>query len=286
MTADVISSHTNLGGPATYRREENVGATLGFPFQGMTSTFTPTLGASFERNTYYAEPVGGPRLTLGKDRYVPLQDVLLDYRNTRSSRLAVTRERGNVTQIGVRRYDLGIDVYKGIFKHVQYFNLGKHTVLYPTLRAMKVNRRDLSYLDANALNLGKKAQVVNPIYSDDFDEFGIRGYPRVLIASREAVTLSTDLKFPLSQIFRGWGTNPIFLDQLSMEIFAEDTYRPSARTGFQHLGSAGAGLRLGLELLYLLPLTLGVDYHYGFNKNAFGQGEVFFSVLTPSLLSF
>lgn len=285
-TSDVRSSESNSGGPATFTRETQFGGAISFPFQQITSVFTPSIGASLDQQAFYDMPNGGKRL-LYRERRVPREDVLLDYTAVRASKLAVTAERGSTTQLGARRYDLGArDIYKGIFRHTQYIDLGKHTVLFPSLRAMKVSRRDNTYLDAAALNRGKRNRVFEPLYSDSFDEFGIRGYPDVTVYSDEAITLSTDLKFPLAQVFRGWGTNPIFLNQISMQIFAEDTYRPNAAPRFQHLPSAGAGLRFGVDALLFIPLTLGVDYHYGFNKDAYGQGELFASITASSLLPF
>jgi hypothetical protein len=286
LTKDVQSVDTNLGGPASFTREIQAGGSISFPFQQITSVFTPTLGASIDRSAFYTMPGGSPHL-LYRERYVPREDILLDYTARRASKLAVVTERGSSTQLGVRRYDLGErEIYKGIFRHTHYFDLGKHTVLFPSFRAMKVSHRDFSYLEASALNRGKRDQILDPLYSDSFDEFGIRGYPGMTISSTEAYTLSTDLRFPIAQIFRGWGTNPIFLDQLAMQVFAEDTYRPDASSRYQHLPSAGAGLRLGVDALLVLPLNLGVDYHYGFNKDAGGEGEVFFSVTASNLLPF
>lgn len=287
LTSDVVSEKNAIAStPAGFTRKMGAGGNISFPFQGTTSRFTPTLGFQIERDSYYNLVGGNPVLYLNT-RLVPQQDIEFEYRNTRSSRLAVTQERGNVTLFGVRRYDLGQqDIFKGIFKHTQYFNLGGHFVLTPTLKAMKVSRRDFSFLSASALSRGKRSRIINPLYSDDFDEFGIRGYPLLSISSREAITLATDLKFPVSQIFRGFGTNPLFLEQLSMNLFVEDTYRPSALPRYQHLPSAGAGLKLGVTALLYVPFSLGVDYHYGFNKDIQGQGEVFFSVTAASLLPF
>ncbi len=286
LTQDVRSIQTNAGNPTTYTHEFQSGASISFPFQQITSTFTPTIGASIDRSSYYDMPGGNAHLLL-RTRYVPREDLTLNYTGVRASKLAVAAERGHSTQLGVRRYDLGErQIYKGIFRHTQYFDLGNHAVLFPSVRAMKVSHRDFSYLDASALSRGKRNRIFEPLFSDSFDEFGIRGYPNTSISSTEAVTVSTDLRFPLAQIFRGWGTNPVGLSQLAMQFFAEDTYRPEASNKFQHLPSAGVGLRLGVDALYLLPLNLGVDYHYGFNKDAFGEGEIFFSVTASSLLPF
>ncbi|MBC7385441.1 MAG: PD40 domain-containing protein [Cryobacterium sp.] len=288
LTKDVISAKNSAGGRAFFTRDREIGGTLSFPFQGTTDVFTPTLGYKIEQAAYYDMPGGSSRL-LGRDRRIPQADFTLSYSNARSSRLSVAPERGGETILGVRQYDLGAnakEIYKGIFKHTQYFQLGGHTVLFPTIKAMKVNYRDFSYLEASSLSRGRRNRMINSLYSDQYDEFGIRGYPSVSFSSREAVTLSTDLRFPISQIFRGWGTNPFFLNQLYMQVFAEDTYRPNSIPKFQHLPSAGAGLRLNVDALLYVPLTFGVDYQKGFNTNAFGEGEVFFSVTTSSVLPF
>jgi Tol biopolymer transport system component len=288
ITNDIRSVSTNGGAPASYDRELQLGAVISFPFQQIDSTFTPAIGASIDRTAYYLRPDGGSQELVGRTKYVPREDVLFNYTAHRQSRLAVAPERGSSTFLGARRYDLGDSgsIYKGIFSHTQFFDLGNHSVLFPAVRAMKVNKRDFSYLDASTLNRGKKNQVLDPIYSDNFDQFSIRGYPNATISSTEAITFSTDLRFPIAQIFRGWGTNPIGLSQLAMQLFAEDTYRPYALSEYRNLASAGAGLRLGVDVLLNLPLTLGLDYNYGFNKNAFGEGELFFSITAANLLPF
>jgi Tol biopolymer transport system component len=287
LTSDVIAAKNSVTGTTRYTRESEAGAELSFPFQGTISRLTPTIGARVERDIYYDLPNGGVASPLVKTRLVPEQDFTLTYRNIRNSHLAVAPERGGVSLLGVRRYDLGAtDVYKGIAKHTQYLHLGNHFVLSPSWKAMRVNRVDRSFVESTAIARGKRDRILNPLYSDDFDEFGIRGYPLLGLSSREAMTFAADLRFPVAQIFRGWGTNPIFLNQLWMQLFVEDTYLRTASPRFQHLASAGAGLRLDTELLLALPLTLNVDYHYGFNENAGGQDELFFSLTASSILPF
>lgn len=287
LTKDTLDGKNFFSGKTTYERETEFGANLAFPFQGTTSVSTPSVGYKVDRSARYLLDGKNAQLSGLPIRNVPELDVSFHFTNYRSSRLAVAPERGSDTLIGVRRYDLGNrDIFKGIFKHVQYFDLGNHVVLFPTLKAMKVNRRDFTYLDASALSRGKRSRILNPLFADNFEEFGIRGYPSIQFSSREVITLSADLRFPLAQIFRGWGTNPLFFEQLALQLFAEDTYRPSAISIAQHLPSAGAGLRFGVNALLYLPLTLGVDFHHGFNKDAYGQDEVFLSVSAASLLPF
>ncbi len=287
LTSDTLHGKNTTSGLTSFTRETNLGAKLSFPFQGTISELTPEIGFHLEQEAYYEGPAGGQAGLLFRTRRIPEQDVSLTYANTRSSREAVAPERGGRTTIGTRRYDLGaVDIYKGIFKHTQYLHLGNHTVFFPTLKAAKVNRRDFSFLDASALSRGRRDRITNPLFSDHFDEFGIRGYPQLTVSSRESITLSADIRFQLMQISRGWGTNPLFFNQLSLQLFAEDTYRPAANPAFQHLPSAGAGLKLDIQAFLHLPLSLGVDYHYGFNDRLATGGDLFFSVTASSLLPF
>jgi len=197
----------------------------------------------------------------------------------------VATERGRRITLGAKRYDdHQIETYKGIFKATEYFELGGHWVLSPSVKGVTVSKRNNRFGDANAILEGRKTSVFNPIGADDFDQFYLRGYPNTALSTTRAATGSLDLRFPLSQIFRGWGTNPLFFDQLSMNVFGETTYLPRARTELNWLPAAGAGLRLSTEVLLRLPLTFGVDYHRGFNEDARGKGEFFFSINFGNIL--
>jgi Tol biopolymer transport system component len=287
LTSDTIAAKNSLTGNTKYSRETEGGLNLSFPFQGTVSRLTPSIGARIERDAYYDYPAGAtePR-KLAQTRVVPEQDATIEFQNVRGTPLGVAPERGGISLLGVRRYDLGEDVFKGIAKHTQFLHLGNHFVLSPSVKATRVNHVDRSFIESTAIARGKRERVLNPLYSDNFDEFGIRGYPLLALSTREAVTIAADLRFPIAQIFRGWGTNPLFLNQLWMQLFVEDTYLRHASPRFQHFASAGAGLRLNTELLLALPLTLNLDYHYGFNKNAGSQEDLFFSLTLSSILPF
>lgn len=278
--ADVAS------GIPSYRQKTSAGASLSFPFQGTTSILTPSLGLGIERDSYY-DGVAGAKVLTGKSRFVPTVDALLTYSNTRSSRLAVTAERGRRLILGVRRYnDSDRENYKAIAKNAEYWNLGDHVVLSPSLKGVMVSKRNSRYLDANAVIRGREDRIVNPLPSDNFDEIGIRGYPYLLATSRKFVTGALDLNFPVAQIFRGWGTNPVFFDQLTMNLFGELTYAPDYIPEARKLGSVGAGLRLSSDWLLHIPLTFAVDYHHGFNELVGTGGEAFFSVNFTGALPF
>ncbi len=281
------SRYLNTAGVETvdYTRKSSHEVSLSFPFRWTIATLEPRIAAGIEREEYERFLETGTTLYRGKSTLVPTQEATLSFSNARSSRWAVAPERGRRITLGAKRYDdHQIETYKGIFKATEYFELGGHWVLSPSIKGVTVSKRNNRFGDANAILEGRKTSVFNPIGADDFDQFYIRGYPITALSTTRAATGSMDLRFPLSQIFRGLGTNPLFFDQLSMNVFGETTFLPRARSELNWLPAAGAGLRLSTEVLLRLPLTFGVDYHRGFNEDALGKGEFFFSINFGNIL--
>lgn len=270
----------------SYTRKKEAGLSAYFPFQYTISTLTPEIGLNIERTDDHRLDSAGDRI-LSRSRYVPTQDFSLTYSSTRSSRFAIKAERGSKTVIGTRRYDDSErENFKLIAKHAQYFHLGSHFVLTPTLKATRVTKRNSRYSDANVILEGRNDRLFNPFPQDSFDEFGIRGYPNLLLATKEAASAALDLDFPLAQIFRGWGTYPLFFNQLSMNLFGEWNHLPKASRTFRDLTSAGGGIRLSTQWFYNIPLVLSADYHQGFKKDALGKGEAFFAINFGGALPF
>jgi hypothetical protein len=79
-------------------------------------------------------------------------------------------------------------------------------------------------------------------------------------------------------VFRGWGTNPLFLDNFFAYVFAENTWIPLEGGSLLSLPSAGGGLRLSTELFFL-PLTISAEYQQGFSKRYGGTSDLFFQFL-------
>src|SRR6185437_7638278 len=103
----------------------------------------------------------------------------------------------------------------------------------------------------------------------------IRGYPGTTLYVKAAEISSLDLRFPIAQIFRGLGTNPVFLDRIYGFGFVEATYLPFSEDGPPVLPAVGGGVVSNLELFVGLPVTASVEYHYGFRPEAGGGGQVF-----------
>ena len=273
---------------ADYLRKTEGQAAISFPFRGDVSIFTPRLATSLERDKAYTF-YNGERLLTDKSRYVPTEEATLNWDNTRASRWAVAPETGRRILVGAKRYDdSDRDTYKGIAKWNEYFHFGKNVVLSPSAKGLFVSKYNNRFGDANGDISGRENRVYNPFGVDDFDQFYVRGYADRFFNARRAYTGALDLKFPVAQIFRGWGTNPFFLDQLTMNTFAETTYVPEKPPALAVMPSAGVGLHLNTEVLLHLPFSIGVDYQYGFNKarRVNGAGDLFFSLAFSSALPF
>src|SRR5262249_2048523 len=93
--------------------------------------------------------------------------------------------------------------------------------------------------------------------------------------TRQAGLASMDYQFPLWNIFRGWGTNPIFAEQLSGFVFGESVVFPTRKGGGRFLPSAGGGIELKLEAFNRIPISVSTEYHRGFREQDGGMGEVF-----------
>jgi Tol biopolymer transport system component len=281
-----ISRGTDSNSSSTYTRKTEAEASISFPFRWDVAVLKPRFAASIERDNYLSA-LGSTRTSSGKSRFVPTQEATLEYSNTRASSWSVAPETGRRITAGAKRYnDSEIETYKGIFKGTEYFHLGGNWVLSPSFKSLLTSKRSNRYGDANGEITGRESGIFNPFGVDDFDQFYIRGYSDRAFNATRAFTSSLDLRFPVSQIFRGWGTNPLFFDQLVMNVFAETTYTPEKTPRLKWLPSAGAGLKLNTEVLLHLPLSFGLDYHYGFNKTrrSTSAGEVFFSISFSNVL--
>lgn len=260
-----------------YTRETEYWGSLSYPIRWTYSSLTPTVSFGLAQSSYFEKNSTGAFAIVEKSRTIPSIDTTLTFANTESSPLAITSEGGRSTQIGTRSYFPSGQkpIWKGLIKDTEYIHVARNTVLVPSAKASWVSR----VTDDAAVNLQGRSSgtLVSSLTSDSLDELGIRGYPSTYIEARGAATAALDFRFPLFRIFRGWGTNPAYLDELFGFTFAEATWIPM-RSASLTLPSAGAGLRLSTEFLLNVPLVFSVEYHQGFQKRAFGTGELFFQM--------
>ncbi len=241
------------------------------------SAITPFLGFNSERTRRYVPGYSPENDDLyASSRFVPSIDAYAIYSDAERSRLAIATERGRSTLLGVRQYlDPTSAVTKGLFSDTEHFTPFDHTVIAPRLVGSAVSHLNDAYSPSNVVLQGRYNRLISPIPGEGFKEIGIRGYPNQTFYARQALLGSVDVDFPVFRVFRGWGTNPLFLDQFHGFVFGESSYLPFHENGSLFLPSAGAGLKVDLDVLVRVPLEISVEYHKGFEESLGGKGETF-----------
>jgi hypothetical protein len=254
------------------------------------STLTPSLSLTLDRTTYYNPATNSPFL---QTSFLPDLDAVLSYSSAVQSKLAISPEEGRDFIVGARYYINNGNqegAVKGLLADTEYIRIGNsHAVLSPSFKASytTVSPASNQNLNSDVIVQGYYPLIfsspvllgINGFPNTSLSRLPIRGYPYAAFYEKAAVVPALDFHFPLSDVFRGWGTNPIFLDQLYGNVFAEATYMPDFANQFPpFLPSTGGGLTANLEFLVQVPIAVSFQYQYGFQKAATGTGNLIVDV--------
>lgn len=127
-------------------------------------------------------------------------------------------------------------------------------------------------------------------------DFVVRGYPVDTLLGQRIATLNASYTLPLAHPYRGWGTRPLFLENLGLRFLADagtanflSRYRGATffayqanKLGSQILPGFGADLVANGSLFYHVPLSVVGGLHYG-PREEFGGGFTFFFGLNVGL---
>lgn len=108
----------------------------------------------------------------------------------------------------------------------------------------------------------------------------MRGYPSANFLGRELLNANIEYSFPLKEIYKGKGTFPVFMREISATLFADavavdgfyfNSDGNDVRTTLdQYFYSAGAELNLTTTTAYHFPINLIFGLYYGFDSEARG----------------
>lgn len=280
LTGDILASGINsLGNLTAYFRQADLSATLAYPILWTYSTFSPSFSFNLQKTFEYLRnrSISDTQLMASTPIY-PTLDGLLSFSNQETSNLSVTSESGRFTQMGARLYLLPEgQILKGLLIDQEFIRLSDHTVLMPSFKASMVSSTSETFSSANSVLVGRLPQISNSFAGDGFSYLSIRGYPGYQYRAKAAGVAALNLTFPLARIFRGWGTNPFFLDNLYGFTFIETSYLSSL--DFSHfLPSFGGGIRLSAET-FTIPFVFSWEYHHGLNSALKGTQDLFFQVM-------
>lgn len=107
-------------------------------------------------------------------------------------------------------------------------------------------------------------------------EYILRGYKRGQISGKNLWNLNVEYRFPISDIYSGSGTDPVFIRRLSGAFVADGvaadgvmyndaTFANEVINMKRSFWSAGAELKLETTVGYLLPITFVIGYYGAFN---------------------
>lgn len=268
-----------------YDRRLNGSLSISFPFQWTWSVLTPYIAAGAERIYRYVPPdttspydqsAIKPTLTLGAD-----------YSDIESTDVGISPEKGRFTSLAAREYlNNGENAVKGLLADVEHFRLSRHVIFAPSVAASYVTIPDIGLSSAKVRVKGRASNswsFFGGYASQSLDSLSLRGYPNTTFEARAAGVGSFELRFPIAEIFRGWGTNPLILKQLYGFTFAEAAYIPLTTTSKRFFGSYGLGLRLSSKLLVNLPVTISAELHQGTERTFGGKTEFVFAISGLSL---
>jgi len=123
-------------------------------------------------------------------------------------------------------------------------------------------------------------------------DFVVRGYPIDTLLGQRIATANFAYTLPLAHPYRGWGTNPVFLQSLGLRFLADAgsaNYVPVYRNEvFRNYALSKLGREVltgfGLDFVakgtvfYHVPVTLAAGLHYGTRKQFGGDFMFFFGV--------
>jgi hypothetical protein len=277
---DILESGiTSSANTTFYLRQADLSATLAYPITWTYSAFTPLIGFNLQRVFGYqiTQNSPDPQLKATTPIYSSV-DGVISYSNQEISDLSITSESGRYAELGARLYILPEGpIWKGLLIDQEFIRVADHTILSPSFKASIVSSTSPTFSSASSIITGRLPQLSNAFASDGFNQLKIRGYPGYQYSAKAAFVTALDFTFPLARIFRGWGTNPFFLDNLYGFTFLETSYL-SSPTAHYFLPSFGGGVRLSTEA-FTMPLTFSFEYHQGLNPDFNGAQDLFFQIV-------
>jgi len=139
------------------------------------------------------------------------------------------------------------------------------------------------------LDLGESSLGGNYLVSLSNSDYLVRGYPSGTFVGRKLLNANLEYSLPLFQSLGGWGTFPMFLNDLELALFADavsvdggayDTQLRGHRstTLSQFFSGTGLELRLNSTTGYHLPVSFILGAYYGLDTRYGGGFSPFFGI--------
>jgi hypothetical protein len=181
----------------------------------------------------------------------------------------------------------GKSYYLGASHYIEQSNSSSHTQLLAggsIFLSKKLPKHHTLLLKSNVFYtpqkisslLGVSTESLVFVSDNPLPEYILRGYKRGQLFGRNMLAFSTEYRFPLAEVNRGSGTNPIFVKRFSGAFVADSVSTDGAflndeRAIFETVStrhffsSLGTELKLEATLGYIIPIKMIFGYYFAFN---------------------
>ncbi|MNJ92664.1 translocation protein TolB [compost metagenome] len=209
--------------------------------------------------------------------------VSLNYSNYAESGAEISPESGTGAYIGAHHYIPA----EGYVAHNQ-FTLGGTTYLskfLPKRHAIMLKMNSIYTPEKVPALFGVSTLPLMFIPDNPLPEYVMRGYKNGQFLGKNMVNVNLEYRFPIKNIYGGYGTDPIFLRRLIGSVVADgvalDGFFANDETGAyesvsmkQQFWSAGAEIKMETTLGYLLPVNFVLGYYVAMNTPKGAEGVI------------
>ncbi|MBI2605320.1 MAG: hypothetical protein HYW49_04490 [Deltaproteobacteria bacterium] len=266
----VTSLFATSSGLKAFSEERKLRVDVSRPFPGAFQSFTPSVLAEWARATFdgdFGREVATPELRTG---------AALDWDSRQTYAYSLNPETGSHARLEGRRFfSRNARAWKGFaFWNPILSTIPSHSNF--SLRAYyAVTPRTEARIPGSIVRVGGRGTP------DDLDP-PLRGYPLGFLPARQAAVVQSEYQLPLSQIFAGMDTWPVFMHNVGIFGFydaAKLILFRGTRAGRWSIpvASFGGGMIANTTLGYNVPFRFRLEFARGTN-DAFG-GEDSLSLL-------
>lgn len=206
---------------------------------------------------------------------------MFTYTNYSQSGAQISPESGKGAYLGATNYI----AESGYLNHSQLL-LGGEVYMsswLPKHHALMVRANGIYTPETISAIYGVSTEPLVFVSDSPLPQYILRGYQRGQIFGRNLLALSTEYRFPLMNLYRGSGTDAIYLKRLSGALIADGVAadggfindlkgKAEAISMHRSFWAGGAEIKLETTLGYIIPLNIVFGYYMAFNSARGAEG--------------
>lgn len=214
---------------------------------------------------------------------------MLAYSNFSQSGAQISPESGGGAYLGASNYI----AQPGLLNHSQFLFGGELYLssLLPKHHAIMVRMNAVLTPEVIHPAYGVSTEPLVFVADSPLPQYILRGYQRGQIYGNNLIAFSAEYRLPLKDLYRGSGTDPLFLRRISgalvTDAVAADGIFQSLQSGRENITfersfwSTGAEVKIETTIGYIIPFNLVFGYYVAFNTGQGAEGVLGTTVQIP-----